>query len=215
MSFIPPRPESIAIAGPCGSLDAILEVPDGINPSSFGVVCHPHPQQGGTMTNKVVHTLARTFNECGTPTLRFNYRGVGKSAGEYDAGVGETEDALAVIAWGRQRWPDAQLWLAGFSFGGGVALRAALRTPVARLIMVAPAAARDPLPSTLPECPWLVLQGEADEVIDPVQVTGWVRAIPEAQRPDYQLMSEAGHFFHGRLPELRATVRSWLMNQPV
>jgi alpha/beta superfamily hydrolase len=89
------------------------------------VVCHPHPLYGGTMTNKVVHTLARSLQEQGMPTVRFNYRGVGKSAGQYDEGRGETADALAVVAWGRERWPGVPLTLAGFSFGAMVALLAA------------------------------------------------------------------------------------------
>lgn len=214
MSFVPFRPQAIVIPGPAGELEGILEEEAGATPTCFGVVCHPHPLQGGTMTNKVVHTIARAFNECGAPTLRFNYRGVGNSAGSYDAGVGETEDALAAIRWARQRWPQAALWLAGFSFGGGVALRAALRADVARLITVAPAAAREAAPATLPTCPWLVIQGDADDVIEPDAVTQWVQSMQgRAHAPTYELMPGAGHFFHGRLPELRDTVRSWLKAQ--
>src|SRR5208282_820036 len=93
--------------------------------SSFAVICHPHPLYGGTLDNKVVWALARAFGELGAATIRFNFRGVGKSAGNYDAGVGETADTLAMVAYGRARWPRASLWLAGFSFGGVVALRAA------------------------------------------------------------------------------------------
>src|ERR1700722_3706332 len=121
-----PRAERLAIAGPAGKLEALIETPvsegsAGGDVSAFGVVCHPHPLYGGTLDNKVVHTLARAFEERGAPTIRFNFRGVGESAGSYDEGRGETEDALAVIAFGRARWPQAALWLGGFSFRGAAA----------------------------------------------------------------------------------------------
>ena len=109
------------------------------------VVCHPHPLHGGTMQNKVVTTLARCAEELGMPSLRFNFRGVGASAGAFDEGRGETDDALAAVATARQRWPDAALWLAGFSFGGYVALRASTTRgvgEVSRLVTIAPAFTR-------------------------------------------------------------------------
>ncbi|MGE0114730.1 MAG: alpha/beta hydrolase [Steroidobacteraceae bacterium] len=201
-------PQSIEIPGPCGGLQAIIEEPVDVAPAAFAVICHPHPLQGGTMTNKVVHTLARACNECGVPTVRFNYRGVGHSAGSYADGIGETDDALAVIAWAHGRWPNLPLWLAGFSFGGGVALRAALRTSTARLITVAPAVAREAPPVKLPSCPWLLIQGDADEVIPASMVLDWAKALPV--QPEIRVMPGAGHFFHGRLIELRELVRLWL-----
>lgn len=207
MSFKPPVPESVIIAGPSGPLEAIVEDP-GLSPRHIAVICHPHPLQGGTMNNKVVHTLARACNECGAPSVRFNYRGVGNSAGRYDEGVGETDDALAVIAWARVRWPAAELWLGGFSFGGGVALRAAVQAAPVRLVTVAPAAARSPAPAVLPACPWLLIQGDADEVIEPSLVLSWVESL--TIKPQVQLMTGAGHFFHGRLVELRSSVTQWL-----
>ena len=100
----PPRAERVRIAGPAGDIEALVEIPaeDGAGISTrFGVVCHPHPLYGGTLDNKVVYTLARAFVELGVPGIRFNFRGVGGSAGRYDEGIGETEDALAVIAYGR------------------------------------------------------------------------------------------------------------------
>jgi alpha/beta superfamily hydrolase len=171
---------------------------------AIAVVCHPHPQQGGTMTNKVVHTLARACNEVGVPTVRFNYRGVGNSEGSYDDGIGETDDALAVIDWARTRWPETPLWLAGFTFGGGVALRASVRMPIARLITVAPAAAREEAPPVLPDCPWLLVQGDADEVIPAAMVLAWAKSL--SVTPDIRVLEGAGHFFHGRLIELRKVV---------
>lgn len=162
------------------------------------------------MQNKVVHMLARTFHEQGVPTLRFNYRGVGQSAGEYDEGRGETDDAVAVLDFAAARWPGAALWLAGFSFGGAVAFRAATRRPVARLIMAAPAVQRvdavDPV--QIPACPWIVVQGDQDEVIAPERVTEWVASLPS--KPHVVMLPGVGHFFHGRLDDLRSTVRTWL-----
>ncbi|MGB9329374.1 MAG: hypothetical protein WCB10_01260, partial [Steroidobacteraceae bacterium] len=110
----------MSIAGPAGGLQALIETPapeaDSAAPvSAFAVVCHPHPLFGGTMDNKVVYTVARAFEQLHSPAIRFNFRGVGASAGVYDEGRGETQDALAVIAYGRHRWPQAALWLAGFS----------------------------------------------------------------------------------------------------
>ena len=109
--------QAVQIEGPAGLLQAVIEEPLGADapaPATFAVVCHPHPLHGGTMDNKVVTTLARSFHTLGIPTLRFNYRGVGSSAGSWDEGRGETQDALAVLAAGRARWPSAVPWLAGF-----------------------------------------------------------------------------------------------------
>jgi uncharacterized protein len=207
MNAVPPTPEAVQIAGPSGVLGAIVDDPHTAH-TAVAVICHPHPLHGGTMTNKVVHTLARACIECGAPAVRFNYRGVGKSAGSYGEGDGETEDALAVIAWAQTRWPNRVVWLAGFSFGGGVALRAAVRTPVARLITVAPATARAAPPSQLPDCPWLLIQGDADDVIPASMVLSWIESL--RVKPQVKMMPAAGHFFHGRLAELRELVREWL-----
>lgn len=205
--------EQVMLAGPAGRIEAIIESPAS-PPAAFMVVCHPHPQHGGTMNNKVVTTLARSAQALGAATIRFNYRGVGASSGSYDEGRGEIDDALAAVAEGRQRWPDAALWLAGFSFGGIVALRASLRAEagaVARLVTVAPALGRaftDPADITLPSCPWLVVQGDADDVIDGALVIDWARRIAPAAR--LALMPGAGHFFHGRLTELQQQVQPFL-----
>ncbi len=201
------------IPGRVGPLEGILEVPDGPASSIVAVVCHPHPQHGGTMQNKVVHMLARTFQEQGAATIRFNYRGVGQSAGQYDEGRGETDDALAAIDYAASRWPQATIWLAGFSFGGAVAFRAALRRPVKRLVMAAPAVQRVDAVESVPSCPWLVVQGDQDEVIDPQTVSAWVDALP--LKPDFVMLPGVGHFFHGRLDDLRTTVRTWLLNHKV
>ncbi len=210
-----PVAEPLLLAGSTGALEAVVEVPAGTTaPAAFMVVCHPHPQHGGTMHNKVVTTLARCAHELGVPTLRFNYRGVGASAGTYDGGLGETEDALAAVAWGRQRWPDAQLWLGGFSFGGVVALRASTTRgvgTVSRLVTVAPALGRNfgaPREISVPSCPWLIVQGDADEVVDASVVVDWAEQLQPP--PELVVLPGVGHFFHGQLLALQTQVIPFL-----
>jgi alpha/beta superfamily hydrolase len=206
----PPQAVPLAVRGAAGTIETLLEDPaPDATPAAFAVVCHPHPLHGGTMHNKVVTTLARSFQELGLPTLRFNFRGVGASAGTHDEGRGETEDALAVVAAGRERWPGAALWLAGFSFGGVIALRAAERCtpPPARLVTVAPALGRlfgvaGKVP--VPPCPWTLVQGDADEVIDAAEVLAIARGL--VPPPEIVVMPGVGHYFHGRLGELREAV---------
>jgi alpha/beta superfamily hydrolase len=211
---LPPRPEPLRLAGPAGTLEVLLEDPGVAAPSALMVVCHPHPLHGGTMHNKVVTTLARCANELGAPTVRFNYRGVGESQGSFDEGRGETDDAMSVVSWARERWPGAALWLAGFSFGGLVALRASNRvgaTDASRLVTVAPAITRQfgaPEEVRSPACPWLVVQGDKDEVLDPVEQVAWCRRITPP--PQLSLIADTGHYFHGRLNELRAAVLPFL-----
>ncbi|MGD9843541.1 MAG: alpha/beta hydrolase [Steroidobacteraceae bacterium] len=209
MAYQPPLPQPVVIEGPSGVLQGIVEAP--LTPSAIAVICHPHPLHGGTMTNKVAHALARSCSECGMASVRFNYRGVGESAGSYDNGVGETDDALATVRWAQARWPGLAVNLAGFSFGGGVALRAALQIDCASLITVAPAVARDAPPTTLPTCPWLLVQGDADDVVPADTVLAWVNAL--ATKPEVKVLAGAGHFFHGRLIELRELVRDWRLAQ--
>jgi alpha/beta superfamily hydrolase len=215
MSFVPPRPQPLFINGPVGKLQAIVEEPEATPYQHCAVLCHLHPLYGGTMTNKIIHTLARTFNELGVPTVRFNYRGVGESEGSYDEGIGETEDAFAVIKWAQVRWSNAPLWLAGVSFGGGVALRAAQRTPVERMVMVAPAVARDAPIANLPTYPWLIVQGDADDVVPAQMVTDWVSQMPSPPGlvPELTILPGVGHYFHGHLGELREVVRNWLSRE--
>jgi len=208
----PPDAEQLQLAGPAGELELLVETPaDGAAaaPPAFGVVCHPHPLYGGTLDNKVVWTLARACVELGAPALRFNFRGVGASAGGYDAGGGETADALAVIAYGRERFPHAPLWLAGFSFGAAVALRAALAAHPALLVTVAPGITTiDVSGAAAPDCPWLIVQGDADDVVSPAAVRAWAGKL--SPPPELRILAGAGHFFHGRISELRDTVLEFL-----
>ncbi|MFC4310989.1 alpha/beta hydrolase [Steroidobacter flavus] len=207
----PSASQTLTIPGPAGTLEALLDIPAEMSaPESVAVICHPHPQYGGTMTNKVVYSIARAFNEAGAPSVRFNYRGVGASTGGYDEGNGETDDALAVLDWAAQRWPGARLMLGGFSFGGAVAIRAAAARDVARLVTVAPAIRRVPVDErSLPQCPWLIVQGDRDELVDPNDIQQWVQSLPES--PRLAMLSGVEHFFHGRLNELRQVTVQWLI----
>ena len=155
------------LQGPVGKLESILDVPGEAKIVGAAVVCHPHPQHGGTMHNKVAHTLARAFARSGFETLRFNFRGTEASEGQYDDGIGELDDALAVLDWMRERRPAGPLWLAGFSFGAAIAIRAAVKAEVNGLVSVAPAVSRfaDNM-ADQPKCPWLVVQGDEDELVD-------------------------------------------------
>jgi alpha/beta superfamily hydrolase len=211
-SFRPPTPQAVAIPGPAGAIEARLEDPvaEGQARQVIGVVCHPHPLHGGTMQNKVVHTAARAMQEAGAATVRFNFRGVGTSAGVYDNGVGELADALAVVDWARAHFDCETLWLAGFSFGAATALQAATRGAApGRLVTIAPPVGRiivEPMPR--PDCPWLVVQGDQDELVDVELVRRWVAGYDPA--PELAVLAGAEHFFHGRLNELRATILRFL-----
>jgi alpha/beta superfamily hydrolase len=211
MSANPSRPtlETITIAGPAGDLEALLETPTAADGSRVAVICHPHPVYGGTMTNKVVHMLAKSFTERGVPALRFNFRGVGASAGAYGEGAGETQDALAAMDWAAQRFPGAALWAAGFSFGGAIAVRAAVARDAKRLVTVAPAVHRFAVDGAqLPRCPWLLVQGDNDELVDAGEIQRWVATLEHP--PQLVLLPGVDHFFHGKLNQLRAVVLEWL-----
>ncbi|HTT01176.1 MAG TPA: alpha/beta fold hydrolase [Steroidobacteraceae bacterium] len=199
-----PLKSSLRIAGPAGALELLLEEPARGDQAHFGVICHPHPLHGGTLDNKVVHTLARALHELGVPTLRFNFRGVGASEGEFAHGRGETQDALAVVDFGLERWPAATPWLLGFSFGGVVALRAAVQCNARLLVTVAPAVDRMEPESAMPGCPWLIVQGDADDVVDASRVLAWAQSLTPP--PLVHVLPQASHFFHGRLGELRDVV---------
>ncbi|ROL71627.1 alpha/beta hydrolase [Pseudomonas vranovensis] len=208
------RETPVFIDGPVGQLEALyLDVAD-----ARGVVllCHPNPVQGGTMTNKVVSMLQRTARDAGYITLRFNYRGVGASAGNHDMGSGEVDDAQAAATWLREQHPQLPLTLMGFSFGGFVAASLGGRLEangieLKHLFMVAPAVMRLQDHDTLPQgCALSVIQPETDEVIDPQIVYAWSGALP---RPHELLkVAECGHFFHGKLTDLKDLVLPRLSN---
>lgn len=205
----PPIPQPVTIAGPAGPIEALAEIPEGHDGRRCAIVCHPHPLFGGTMQNKVVHMAARALQELGYATLRFNFRGVGASAGTFDDGSGETDDALAVYDYATTRWPGATPVIAGFSFGSYVAFRVALQREVAALVMIAPPVRRFDFAATeLPSAPWLIIQGDADDVVECADVTHWVDSL--SPRPRYEVLVGAGHFFHGRLTDVKALIQTWM-----
>lgn len=207
------RAERVSLQGPAGALEALIETPAGAGAArACGVVCHPHPLYGGNMDNKVVWALARAFAQRGAPTIRFNFRGVGASAGAYDQARGESEDALAAISYARGRWPQAALWLAGFSFGGVVALRVARAAGAALLVTVSPGITKIDPGAQVPACPWLVVQGDQDDVVPAEVVIPWARSLSPA--PALTVIHGAGHYFHGRINELREAVVAFLDAQP-
>ena len=192
------------IAGAAGDIELIVDLPAAA-PRAVAVCCHPHPLFGGTLTNKVIHTVARSFTTQGAVAVRFNFRGVGASQGAHDDGIGETDDLVTVAGWARSRWPDLPLWLGGFSFGSYVALRGAARLAPALLVTVAPPVGRwDFSAIAAPICPWLVVQGSEDELVPAAGVVAWAQALQPAVR--IAMLDGATHFFHGRLHELQDAV---------
>lgn len=204
MSVFKKTDQKIIIPGPEGDLEALTLGAKQNDPKAIGIICHPHPLQEGTMNNKVVYTLSRVLANLGLHTIRFNYRGVGQSAGSYGAGEGETQDCFAVMDWAKQQFPELNFYLSGFSFGCYVSANAANQRSreVLRLVNVAPAVTLfDFTQLTKIDCPWLVVQGDQDEVVDPQASHDWAqRMVP---KPDYVTIPGAGHFFHGRLLDLR------------
>jgi uncharacterized protein len=194
---------SVAIAGPAGILEAAIDLSAGAAVAT-ALICHPHPLQQGTMSNKVVTTLARAFARLGADAVRFNFRGVGGSDGRYADGLGERDDALAVTAWCKERWPGRPLYLGGFSFGAAVAAAIAARAAPAGLVTVAPPIERLGADFVAPQCPWLLIHGEADDVVPVKPVLDWCASLPAP--PKVVVLPGAGHFFQGRLTDLTKAV---------
>jgi len=200
-----PRTVVQRIAGPAGAIECAIDSPEGA-PRGIAVVCHPHPQFGGTMDNKVVQTLARAFVQLGWRSVRFNFRGIGTSEGTWDEGRGEVDDALAVIAAFRSGPAEAAapFVLAGFSFGGYVAAESASRLPAdgkpERLVLVGLSSQKQQVPKVPADT--VVIHGESDDVVPLGATLDWARpqALPVIVFPG------VGHFFHGQLVLLRAVV---------
>ena len=198
----PRNTERFTIAGPAGALEVAFNVP-GPHPRGIALVAHPNPVQGGTLDNKVVQTLAKTFFALGYVSVRFNFRGVGASAGAFDDGIGETDDALAALAEARSRYdPEGTLpvVLAGFSFGSYVQTRVAEKVKPERMVLVGPAVKRFPVGNVPPDT--IVIHGEQDDVVPLADVLEWARPL---ELP-ITVFPGCGHFFHGRLPQLQAVI---------
>ncbi|MFW0092160.1 MAG: alpha/beta hydrolase [Coxiella-like endosymbiont] len=191
------------ISGPVGKLEVMTSNPENMEKSMTGIICHPHPLHGGTMHNKVVTTIAKAFYQLGLKTVRFNFRGVGKSEGKYDNAIGETDDLKTIIKWVQYNYPSDEIWLAGFSFGAYIAAKAtnANRT-IARLITIAPALNHSNYAAlTDIICPWWLIVGRRDELVPFVDVKTFVDDSPVAMK--CVPVEEANHFFDGVLIKLR------------
>ncbi len=205
-----PTLRKFSIAGVAGNLEGVAHLPDEAA-RAIAVVAHPLPTMGGTMDNKVVTTLAKTFVELGCVALRFNFRGVGASGGEFDSGNGEVEDVLAIVRHAQQEYGGLPLILSGFSFGGYVQARAAqhLHPHPHRLVLIAPAVGHFAMPPVRHDT--LLVHGELDDVVPLADVLQWARPL----HLPIVVLPEAEHFFHGRLNQLKQIVLHAFNGQPL
>jgi uncharacterized protein len=194
--------ESLFLPGPAGRLEALLEEPEDTAPKEAALVCHPHPQHGGTMHNKVVYRIARGLRSTGAVVLRFNYRGVNLSEGKYDDGEGELEDARAALDYLRERYPELPFTVAGFSFGSRIALR--LGCGIARRVIAVgfPAAYKDKASLETCTTPRVFIQSTHDQFGSVEQIESIVAALPEPKQ--LRLVEAQDHFFTGALDVLEA-----------
>lgn len=205
----------VTIPGPVGALEAVLSVPPHAQPQALAVLCHPHPLFGGSMENKVIFTVHRACRDAAITTIRFNFRGVGKSGGVFDHGAGEQHDVLAVLSWAQASLNVRELSLIGFSFGSFVAamvwrkaVQAAWRGHT--LMLIAPPVTRFPMAGFQLAPATRVIYGDEDEVVEPQAIADWLATQHAAL--DTTVMRGASHFFHGRLTELRDWVRDGLIS---
>lgn len=200
--------ERLTIPGAIGKLEAAINDP-GEARNGIALVAHPHPLFGGSLDNKVAQTLAKAFQELGLVAIRINFRGVGLSEGAHDQGRGETDDWVKVYDWALSRYPDLPVVLAGFSFGGFVQIRVSQRVKAERLVLVAPAVGRlgdlgdfsdtGDVPGNT-----IVVHGDEDDVVPLEAVIDWAKL---RQLPII-LLPGAGHYFHGRLPQLKEIIQN-------
>lgn len=200
------------INAPTGQLEIVIDKIDDNKHHHWAIVCHPHPLFGGTMNNKVVTTTSKALQLSGYSVIRFNFRGVGQSTGQFDEGRGELQDLHAVFDWLSANEPVDTLCLAGFSFGSYIAFQASQTLPCKQLILIAPPIMRFNYESSQDiTCPCLIVQGDEDEIVDPQEVIAWAKTL-EKREPRFKLkiMDKSGHFFHGKLIELRNTLKDYL-----
>ncbi|MGQ0699544.1 MAG: alpha/beta hydrolase [Panacagrimonas sp.] len=198
------------IAGAAGHIECLVAMPKG-EPRGLAVTCHPHPLFGGAMSNKVTYSMASMALKHGMVSARFNFRGAGLSEGRHDNARGETDDCVTVAEWLRTQRPDLPMLLTGFSFGAFVSLNAATRIRPAALVSIAPPFGRyfDNAPQPPhPGCPWMTVHSRDDDVVS-FEETRTILATYEPA-PEQVVVDGAGHFFHGRLPDLQQAVLPFL-----
>ncbi len=200
--IFPENTATFLLDGPAGKLEVMTVKPANFTSNKVAIICHPNPEQLGTMQNKVVTTLAKVFERLGMASLRFNFRGVGKSEGTHGGSIGAAEDLRAMVAWVKQALPDYEIILAGFSFGSYIAALVANEISPLALVSIAPPVDRyDFYQLTEIHCPWWVVMGDADEVVPPIAVIDWAKHPPAPIH--FILLPGVSHFFHGYLMELR------------
>lgn len=200
------RIESLFLNGPVGKLEALLEEPDDQAPREAVVICHPHPQHGGTMHNKVVYRIARGLRRAGTVVLRFNYRGVNLSEGRYDNGVGEIEDTRAAVEYLRSRYPELPFSLAGFSFGSRIVLKLGCEIPGVRRVLAVGFPASLEQSGSLGQCdvPRTFILSTHDEFCSVAAMEAYFGTL---KGPKELIWIEAAdHFFAGALDRLEDAV---------
>ena len=198
------------LKGDAGALE-VMATPSPTSPAiAVGIICHPDPRFGGTMNNKVVTTSARALLDLNIAVVRFNYRGVERSEGEFGHILGELSDLQKVYQWTQNAFPGLPLWLAGFSFGSYISALGAQSMDPQRLISIAPPVNHyDYKQFTQFTFPWLVIQGDQDEVVPCAEVEEWASNPPSPLT--FKIMTGASHFFHGQLMELREIIKKWAL----
>ncbi|HCA90122.1 MAG: hypothetical protein CMF38_05250 [Legionellaceae bacterium] len=206
---ITPGDHAFSFEGAHGLLEAILTIPPQKNGEDIVILGHPHSLQGGTMSNKVITTLARACKDLGLISIRFNFRGVGRSAGVYDEGIGESMDMVQLSKLCLERWPASRFIFAGFSFGSYVAYRAACISQNTRLLTVAPPVHHFCFTEfNFQPASWMIFQGRTDEVVSAAEVTQFAQYATPALPIVW--FDNTGHFFHGQLLVLREQMVRWL-----
>ena len=191
--------ETLLLAGPAGKLEVVINRPSS-TPRGIALIAHPHPLFGGTLENKVVQTLASTFAELDCVALRMNFRGVGQSEGQHDAGNGETDDMLFLADYAKREFGDLPIFLAGFSFGGFVQTKVATKLAIRQMVLIAPAAGRFDVAEVKPDT--LVIHGEQDDTVPLTAIMDWARP----QNLPIVVIPGADHFFHKRLHLIKQLV---------
>jgi len=206
----PTASAELTLNGPAGRIEALVGAPEEIpadGPDAVAVICHGLPETGGRIQGRVTHLIEKALRQLGLRTVRFSFRGVGDSDGQHDAGSGETEDLLEVIRWVQHHNPNSELWLGGYDFGSYVTARAAQIVDCKHLISIAPTVAKfDYAGLTRPDCHWLIVHGDEDEVTPIEMVHDWVNWMaPPAQ---LIVMQETNHKFKRRLMDLRGVIKN-------